>query len=302
MIGRTTLALALATLGVAAHASYDLAFVVDRVNKRVHRFDMDSGAYFGSFGSQWLNAPLSVTADAATGIVTVYDSPGIYFFNGFTGELVGASNIDGSLNSTSRIALAPDGRFIYTTGVTTTTVHSSTGGFVTSLSPAGSTQTIGARTANEYWVLSGSTNSLRRFTSSGSIIDTTQIGAAPWTGSGRVVFDSSTGPERGYFVRSGGTITPISATSLAVAGSFSSGLDSVTDLAFGHPGRLFFTGAVGGVPTIGRRLIGMNLNGPTLTHPALGEATGIAVIAAPEPATLGALALGALALHRRRRR
>lgn len=302
MTRRSALALALAALSFSAHASYDLAFVVDRVNKRVHRFDMDSGAYFGSFGSQWLTAPLSVTADATTGIVTVYDAPGIYSFNGFTGELVGASNIDGLANSTSRIALAPDGRFIYSTGVVTTTVHSSTGGFVTSLSPAGSTITIGARTANEYWVLSGSNNSLRRFTSSGSIIDTTQIGGAPWTGSGRVAFDSGTGPERGYFVRSGGTITPLSATSLAVAGSFSSGLDSVTDLAFGHPGRLFFTGTAGGVPTVGRRLIGMSVNGPTLTHPALGEATGIAVIAAPEPSALMALGVGALAILRRRRR
>jgi len=81
---------ALLLFTTASFASFELVLAPDFAKGVIHRFDGDTGGYFGSFGAGIIANPTAIYANGSTGLcyVTPYRSPVVVAFNYSTGAYV----------------------------------------------------------------------------------------------------------------------------------------------------------------------------------------------------------------------
>lgn len=104
----------LVAAGVAAHASYDLAMVLDGTTKSVFRYDPVTGASFGSFGAGWTVNPIDLAIDQSVGEAYLLDdrsaSDRVIRLDYSTGAFIGYIEL-GSTTAT-RLAVGANGEIL----------------------------------------------------------------------------------------------------------------------------------------------------------------------------------------------
>ncbi len=292
-----------------SYGSYDLLLIGDSSlysdgSHRIHRFDGETGSYFGSF--RVATPPYYLAANRAYG--DVYYSSGVGFFrnNYSQGATSGYFQTSNTING---LAMSPDDQILYTL---------SAGNIYRT-----STASLNARTlfidltanilrfaVSQYGglIVQDSTGALTTFSSAGSQLSSAAgSGAAP----GQMVIDHASGNVSRYFYGcnpSGnalvyGQVAPTTDTILNTNFSSSANhFDRVTGIAPAHSGS-YWTGIEAGKTTA--RLARYNEAALTeVLFPATQvlAPTQIASVLAPEPSSLVAGLLGLALLSRRRRR
>lgn len=303
----------------AAAASFDLVMVMDQGTNSIHRFDGSTGAYLGDFARGFLTGPRSFSIDRSLNRAYVADNSGIVrMFNYNTGVH------EGDLNSTMGFAQSlfakPGGNLISgfvfgqiselsaTTGSYLgfhnvngiasgaslgTTIHTTSGNLVVWTANFSGSESAIQVTGPAI----GSTQHLTSAISSnmGGYTTTTQIAMSGDLG----MVVSATGQSIQFSLNTAGT---------AVASysqySLTSSLTGPKGVAFGHGRTMYMAGQ--NASNIAQGRISRGIWGTSSFTGTFGEGILInpgqmAVIAAPEPGSLIALGLGAVALLRRRR-
>lgn len=312
-------AVAAATLG-GAEASYEMLVVADFGDGsslgEVHRFDPVSRSYFGSFGSGIVVGPRSVAIRPGTRTAYVGDSIGIHRFNVDTGAYLGRLN-DMAIGSSMTFGV--DGNLYSTLGNTLSRINPDTGGFtaLNAPSPSGFMFALDASVGNVapalYFHGANGTFMPGTFTQSSGAFAYSSPSTTPGTGYTNLhaayVPHRNSG-ERRMYVAGVGMLADIlfvgydafgAPTGVTAASSVN--LDKAAGVARAHYG-IYLSGRVQGSTTQGTILFVDNFGREAYTFGSniLKNPQGMDTILAPEPGTLAALGLGALALSRRRRR
>ncbi len=309
-------------LCAGAHASYELLMVADSVAKTIKRYDPISGASFGTIGTGYLTAPLSVSMSG--GVLYALDQVSAGFggtrirkFNPSTGEYLGSfplSSSWGKSGAGSQLVMGPSG-YAY---VSDSQVSGSgyvnrygpgSGAYGTFYGQEGNSFATGvALSADESLVYSAGLSSSKIYwhnSSTGAL-----MGSAPLPASSSpvhmvrdgnrlyVACESPAAQLRVFTIGANGA--------LATAGTYSYsqfGYGAVVGIAVGHNNAVYVSGVTNNTGKLAiHRLDGITgdymgeFGGGTLSSPF-----GMAIITAPEPTTLAAWGLGALLLARRRR-
>lgn len=304
---RSTLALLALGFAVNASASFELALISDRTANVVHRMDPVTGAYLGSFGQNFLNNPGGVVLDQANNTVYVADTNRVTRWNYNTGDYLGTfatasgtvtsfsqNQSDGSLNVTSGGGIKR-----YNTAGTLIRTYTSTSGFA---------YQSGILANDGFYYVStrtGSNRRLDRFNASTGVFISSQQWFAdryvPRTGNTYVnLFSNAAAPSPSYVevdtLNSGAALSAFDTT---IA------LREVSGGAFGHNGLLYVVGLDAAAPTRGGIIkfdLVSSTSGSVYGTSFLQNPSGIAVVVAPEPGGVFALALGATLILRTRRK
>lgn len=292
-------------------ASFELMLVADSGNDEVDRYDPETGTYLGSFGRGYLITPTYISINQATNTAFVGDSGlnRVVMFNYNTGAYMGSFSAPVTPNIVRALS---NGQVVVSAGGATNSVRMSTAGTVlqtintSGFSVAGIAQT-GDGTV---WFLGGD--------SSTHTLHSSTIGSA--TATLRSSWSSLNGLPPGYLSGYGNQLSMIEKTSypshrltsIGVSGTSITSLQHVnitesmlspsSGTAIGHNGIVYgwiqlslstgklyryMPGAAGATFT-------------TLTNTTTAES--MAIVVAPEPASMVGLALGAAFLARRRRK
>lgn len=291
--------------------SYELLLVVDATTKSVHRFDTASGAYFGSFGAGLLNAPTSIAVDKASGMAFVRDGNEVLGFDYSTGRHF----LDIAVPTRAALGMATHGGKLLVAGGTLSSVllyDIATGAALGSWATPGISRTDLVTVANNGYAYAYGEQS-----AGGSWCDAVDLS----TGVATYVFSSSTtniahqgsalGSVFGYqwdpssYARwttlPGGPVAPASPFIV----SFGSYLNAAGQkgMTAGHSD-VYVSGRILSDPTRGTitRFNSLGTYRGQFGSTYLYDPVSMACVVAPEPASWAALALGGLALCKRRRR
>lgn len=306
--------IALVCLGViaaSANASYELALVLDRTTKKVHRFDAESGAYLGAFGS-FSASVTSIKVNPAKGECLVFDSGygAVFTYDYSSGELKSVSS--GWISSLPCVSVNTTNQHWYFPVNTTIYEYTALG-----TSSIGGHPVSGAASLGDMeWIDStkaflGQTGSGTCYVydfNSNSIVGTTTHSVAmlgvtvlPYTypdGGSALVGISANGTV--YLDKYSGALFQI--------GSFASGIAAAKDVAALHAGIIAVGKSSGGaavIQTFGIATTPYQGMFPLITMSGGGitDPVSVATVIAPEPQewmVLG-LGLGALVIRRRRK-
>lgn len=300
----------MATLGlsVSSFASFELALISDNTTKTIHRYDVDSGVYLGSFGANRLTGTVgSVCIDQSINAAYVADGSSIKKFDYNTGEYLGFMTVTGPIR---QMNLANDGRLIvantaagagpniYTFGSTTPTT-----------TPGYNTTTIVAAGIQSQ---NGGYNDLLNDTSIYRLVGRSNPANIPTSyvaGGSATGVDMAGRNNRLSYVFSGGWFTWGIASTTAAGGvvglSFASAPTltagySLTGTSFGHVDA--YAVATNGTASQMGFFDIANFNVTVRNLPSqIQNARDVAVVVAPEPASMLALGSGIALLIRRRR-
>ena len=303
----------------SALASFEMALVLDRGTKKVHRFDAVSGAYLGSFGNFSANVA-SISINQTKGEAMVYD-PGatggngsvIYYFNYNTGLLnYAATNLTTAIPATSyapnfgsvRLSL---GNFIFrlpfdrnSGGETSYNVGGAAGRLAIS-GPASMLVITGGTTIRQMNDTAG-TQIGSTGTAGFSATDITSSGIATSAGNVGAIALQNGIIQHFYTSASGVTMNPSAssgqfASAMGVS-NLHNGFVAVGKAASGGALVQTYAFATGGASSSDSRLVPLiGFTGGGMTDP-----WDVATVVAPEPASMTVLALGAACFLRRRRK
>lgn len=308
---------ALVTASMAC-GSFELMFVLDAdaSTKGIHRFDPISGAYFGRFGSNQLTNPVSM-ALGANGRIHVLDVPfvgsdfgaRIRTFDGNTGQFINSFTVQYRASAESKLLAHPDGRFSVSTGTSYglgyVATYTATGdsGFVNSLAEGTRSGGVGILEGQTILATSNSNTHFVGFFDVGSNI--AQPAKFSFSGTGNNT-NIATRDNVGVMATSQGAYARFlkfgSNMGMQASGAVPN-LTSVSGITMGH-GPLVH--AIGSGPN-GFRISsfdGTNFDnfgvydyGQLVKNPR-----DIAMVAAPEPASMTLFGLGLVAILKRRNR
>jgi hypothetical protein len=300
------LCLSLVGIPAISMASFEMALITDSTKGVVHRYDLDTGAYLGSFGNGDLVGTQAIAIDqsrqwAFVGTGTTAGGIGIYNYN--TGELIASSD---QVAGTS-----PDMAFngIYgllagQTGNSMTRLPDVPfpGGVANYVAPSPITG-VGIDSSGNVFGYAASTNVIYRWAPLGGAV----TGSALLSGGGSGIAVKG---DRILQVGNDLTVRNINAANFGTSTGFtpSTVFTQGIDVDFGHAGTAWALGISGGTPRLQRYRLNSGGLGPF--YDAFGlprslsqvtTATGLAIVVAPEPGTMFALAAGLGVLAKRRR-
>jgi hypothetical protein len=323
---RSLLVLSLTVCAFAAEASFDLMYLPDVQTNRVHRFDPVNRLYLGSFST---STSRFIAAHNNSPYVVAGSSTILAIYQGSTGEFVNAANTFGDT-----VTMTPSGNVLAFSGASSfreLTLPNATTVVSSSLSGLPDARGIVAIGTNRFAVGrdTGGNLVLNSYSSSGATLFSSVQVAASATVAGDV---ATTG--MGVSTASNGTVqvwftwrTNTGAVTLGrynISGSTATISDTINLTGFstadseatqsvmgGHGGSCFIVGPDATTPSL-TRIIHMGAFGSGSTQisnyttnsfsvPATAPWSGANVVA-PEPGSLAALALGLVALMRRRTR
>lgn len=303
--------LAVSLVGVA-QASFTLALVGDNIGRCIHRYDLDSGVYLGKFGQFALASVYTLGLDQTRNKLYVADNSTIKAFNYNTGEYLY------SITGISSVGLGvfSNGDLLTSTGGVVNRINSTTGGFINSynLSAGGLQGTVASIAVDENDrvyicdAVAGSTPNNARIDMFGgtgtylasSAVYTQRINTfyqQMTARGGKLMIGSDTLGGFNLFNYTSSTIT------YNLTGFSFGGMTQSMGVGFGHGNLLYLTG----MDASGNPLMQVTDTSSTaLNIPATQVATNgmrqMAIVVAPEPGTIAALALGIAFLNRRRKR
>lgn len=298
------------SLAIPASASFELLLVTDLANNVVHRVDGDSGTYLGTFGRNILSFPTGIAINQATQTAFVTSNSGLSAFNYNTGEHLWtnpdvtravdlALRANGDLIGGVSGMAVPLGLYWFPSPATTTTTPWFTG-------PMAVYRGAAVDSNDFFYAADASNNRVVRWHPSTSNVFNAVSANGSFSGIGAL---AARGTEL-LGVSSTGALTLVNTLSMT-AGSASSAAagswTSAADVAFGHGGTAWAVGRAGTTTRFqayarSNSSFGYRTIGGGFAMSQIGEASGLAVVVAPEPGTMTALGLGALALLRRRRK
>lgn len=284
-------------------ASFELGLISDRAANVVHRMDTVTGAYLGSFGQNFLNAPGGVVLDQANNTAYVADTNRVTLWNYNTGDYLGTFATGGGV-VTSFSRNPQDGSFNITTfnGVRR---FSSAGVLIRTYTATGGLPYQCGLLANDgnYYVSANGGGAFRlewQNPATGAL-----VGGTNWAADRYIPTVGNT--YINLFTVGSANVVERDTLNNAVGGvtvANSSGQVSLTGGAFGHNGLLYVVGKSSANPAVGAiRKVDMTAGtfGNLYGQGFLVDPSGIAIVVAPEPGSLGVLALGAAWMLRRRR-
>jgi|GEM_PF-6798136 len=301
---------------VASQASYELLLAASITDNKIHRYDGDTGAYLGSFGSG-LQYSWGVIADQPRNIAYVTGGERVFKYNYNTGELVGSFAY--TLGGDRWAAINAAGTEFYAPGSGAITVlNSTTGATIRTISRAAfnarSVTTIANNVIMVFGTEAGNVVAHTFNTSTGALIQTASLGAGNFAlqsailgGTNSVVAhivdsDGSTEVARVGFTASGA----LTGSAIQTINPYYTALDEGGwGMATSHTG-VWMTGAYdttdAATPEF-RRYVGAPLVQERLYRPAQKHIfTSFATVLAPEPSVMIGLGMGVVALIRRKPR
>ncbi|MBN8691321.1 MAG: PEP-CTERM sorting domain-containing protein [Armatimonadetes bacterium] len=303
--------LAVSLVGVA-QASFTLALVADNVGRCIHRYDLDSGVYLGKFGQFALGSAYTMGLDQTRNKLYVGESSTIKAFNYNTGEYLY------SMNGITSVGLGvfSNGDLLTSTGGSVSRINSTTGATINTynLSAGGLQGTVAgiAVDENDRVYISdavvGSTSNNARidvFGGTGTYILSSAVYTQRLNNSyqqmtargGKLAIGSDTLGGHYQFNYTNSTMV------YGLTGFSYGGMTQSMGNGFGHGNLLYVTGMDGS----GNPLLQVTDSySMTTTIPTPQISTNgmrqMAIVVAPEPGTIAALALGIAFLNRRRKR
>lgn len=305
-----------------SYASFELVMVADRGTKSVHRFDGTTGAYLGAFGGGYLQNPVSMTLDRAGNRVFVADALSgdgsaptnvrVWEFDYNTGEYKNnftARNAGGDFvyqnpqisYFSGSVAVGFDTRFADTFN-TSTGVFAGTATFQTASNPHG----LAYDSIGQLWAPEGGTyiqrylsGGVTRFTLSSTFAASSVVRQTAISGDRLIGVGALSWSRLSLSALNSSTTNPLTTY------TESSGVSSTSGCGFGHGDIVYTTGSgtlAGGTGFVNRYLYSSGTRLQSFGGGVLSEPRAMAVVVAPEPGSLAALALGGAALLRRRRR
>lgn len=305
----------LATAGLA-HASFELVMVADRGTQSIHRFDGTTGLYLGSFGGGYVQNPIGLCIDQATGRAFVADAVSgdgttnsnarVWTFNYNTGEYLSSFSTPfpylypqiAFRNNALYVGMSGNIADVYTTSGSTLNAY----GFSGSTSPRGTAVDDNGK----IWTVEG--NKVYTLLPGGGTTAFTMaspVAASTANGQRQIAISGSRMLAAGAISISrinlsglvaANPLNPISTSTFAT-------YTAINGVGFGHGDIGYFTGTVSaGQGRISRILYSEGLTLQTFGSGILNDPRSVAVVVAPEPSSFIALGLGALALLRRRKR
>ncbi len=304
------LVLSLITVGqTTAYASFDLVAVLDKTNRKIHRFDGDTGVYLGSINDIGLQAT-AISLDSATGNIFVAEGGnGFSIYNIHTGNIV-TSNFNPSPTISSygltNNLLFGDGNIIWNYGggtdsgsIWTTLANGSVG--ATSINAI-------VREGSVMYVLDNINKRIAavNINSPGSITYNTgafnaALGNRMMKVGNRFYYTNSAGSIL-YTSTSGSPLTSTASLATSVGGGLA--FTAFKGMATAHTNDQYLVGTTASGQQVMRSF---NSGTTTLfsrkvyTIPGLGTADDVAVMIAPEPGSMAVLGLGILGLMKKRR-
>lgn len=297
--------IALVVSAVHVNASFEMVLVSDSGDDVVHRFDPVTGGYLGSFGTGYLSNPLGIAIDQPNNTAYVLDAGNaIVKFDYNTGAFMGSFVVSGGATYLNR---NPDGTLNLAYANRVERRNTAGGLIVTYTHGTGFVGQQGFHAEDGLFYVStrtglGSNGLSRHNYATGALIGTTSWAAdrlirLPGTnilnvyegfGGGNCVFENDVFNNGPIFIQ---------ANSIAA-------IQNPKGVGLGHDGIAYACGTDRVTPAQG---IIQRFDTNTWSYRgAFGQTilsvpTGMAVVVAPEPATWGAMAIGALALMRKRK-
>jgi hypothetical protein len=311
--------LVLVGLTSAAHASFEMMLAGDEFG-RVHRYDPQNGVYLGNFGNFQIGSVSSVVADSTSNTAYIYDGSTVHRMNYNTGAYLGGFNRTG----TTSFDLMSDGNLLVCTGNAYQILDPNSGAVIQSVSTGlaaaykaielsdGSINVLGynfGTTDYQFFMLRYSSPTASPTFESLGLISYSFPNSIP-TGYGEYLGNSTVSwslqsdnfaPANLRRYDSSGTSTLVNAS---LSGQFMANSSGMT-----HTGALVTFGSRGSTGNYSNHLNymvpGNNGVWQTSSNPAFyssGQIRSVAVVLAPEPGTMVALAGSSLAIILRRRR
>lgn len=295
----------IAALAVAAplSASFELLLVSDNTDKVIHRFDSVTGTWLGSFGAGILNNPLGVTLNQSTRTAYVLEGgSSVVAFNYNSGDFVGSFGIT---PGATYMSANSDGTLNLVYPATTRVQRRSVSGALIQqyVSASGFNVQHGIHLNDGFFYVSTRTGDNRRLDQFNSATGAF-VASFAWFAdrmarvTGDLVFNCYTLGAAAAFEGNVFNGSPVS-----LGASFSTNLTSPAGVAVGHDGICYATGTVIGAPGSGlieRYDLNTSTFRGTFGTGILNTPTGMAIVVAPEPASLAALAMGLLLVGARR--
>lgn len=303
--------LAVSLVGVA-QASFTLALVADNVGRCIHRYDLDSGVYLGKFGQFALGSAYTMGLDQARNKLYVYDSGNIKAFDYNTGEYIYSISNFGTFG----MGVFSNGDLLISNGTTVSRINSTSGVLI-------NTFNISAGGFQGY-ATSVAVDENDRVFIADSAIGTTANNAKIDMFAGNGTYIASSGfysqrfntyyqqmRARGGRIIAGndslGGYSTFNYTNLSVStiGTYSAfgGMTQTFGVGLGHGSLMYLTGQDASLNPLLQVTDSSSL-AQSIPCPQIA-ANGIrqmAIVVAPEPGTIAALALGIAFLNRRRKR
>jgi hypothetical protein len=288
-------------------ASFDLILVSDLSKNCIHRYDGDSGAYLGSFGQNFLNSPRGLALDQANQRVIVESLSGISTFNYNTGQHISTNPVFSNARDIAFLGTN------YYRGFSA--MSSSAMGRVVNYQTSTFQTLYNAGSIGTWTGVTASSGTLKPYSLD---LNTGRVGRWNVSVTGgleavtaNTVIRSGLGANGTYVIGLGddGAMVSVNASTMAVttglAPSGAAWTDGI-DAAFGHGTTAWALGTAAG-ETI---LQSYAQNPSTLLFQGLNRFSAsqvtspqsMVVVVAPEPMSMSALALGTLALLKRRKK
>jgi hypothetical protein len=310
-IKKISFAAGLVAIASVSNASFELGLVLDAGTRSVHRFDMESGAYFGSFGAGWLNDPQAIMLDQANNRVWVIDNDGlsarvkILGFNYNSGGRDGSVPINLGYSEPIQAVRRANGEFIIS-GNSISDRFSSTGSYLSQMYTGGLNQGgVGIGSDGFLYTAVHSTQTVVRTSqTSGTALATSAASVFGTTGEGQMISNNG----RMYFATGLSTVFSIQEGFANGAGGFlqlnATNFSATKALGVGHNRIMYIAGrnAANTAGLIERWDPVISSFGGTFGGSVLQNPVSMAVVVAPEPGTLLALGGLTLAVVRRRRK
>ncbi len=304
---RITLLAALVCACAPALGSYELALVLDRGTKKIHRFDAVSGAYFGSFGTVSSGAS-TMALDAARGEVIVYDSGTQYNYNYSTGILTSAVLWNSGVTKVSR---TPAGTNYMVSFSTVIQEYTPSQGFLRTI-PIGSalTSSVTALESNRFLVADASNKVYYGDYTSGTILSTLTFGS-PIKDIAVTGMVTGAGARLSSVLLANGQVSFVATQSNGIQGTSGvlTNFGTPLGLAGLHSGMIVVGKNSAGAPLIQTYAAAFNLGmavglvpQTTLSGGGITDPVAVVTVIAPEPTSLAGWGLGALVLGLARRR
>ncbi len=300
---RTSIVLAALAAVASAHASFELLLVADATAKCVHRFDSQTGAYFGAFGVGRMNAVTSMCINQTTNSAYVLEGNRISSWNYNTGAFQGSY---AALAGVTSIGYGGSGRLLEVAPRVTTLVNASNGGSLVVYNQPKTTMNFSSAVVLESGVTmfstsaDGSNNSFVQAASPGSTVLGDAISFPAFGGvtglSSRASTFALVAPASNYAEFDFNTAT--------YNGVTMTGLVGATSTAIGHDNQYYVAGKNAANTAQGIVLV-VDGNGPGITRGTFGNnvlqnPVAMACVVAPEPSSVLVMvaAVGALAVRR----
>lgn len=313
---RFVLALSLLATAGLAHASFELVMVADRGTQSVHRFDGNTGLYLGSFGGGYVQNPIGMCIDQATGRAFVVDAVSgdgstnalarVWTFNYNTGEYLSSFSAPYSYVY-PQIAFRNNVLYLGISG-SIVDAYSTSGSILNSYQFTGSSAPRGTAVDDngKIWTVEG--NKVYTYLPGGGTTAFTMassVAASTSNGQRQIAISGSRMLAAGAISISRINLSGLVAANPAnpISTSTYATYTAINGVGFGHGDIGYYTGTVSaGQGRISRILYSEGLTLQTFGTGILNDPRSVAVVVAPEPSSFVALGIGALALLRRRKR